>query len=137
MATAIRSQPRVNQITGVVVSAAMKVHSVLGPGLLESVYLACLAHEFRARGLNVTSQLGLPVIYEGEKIELGFRMDLVVENSVIVEVKCVDAIHPVHQAQLLTYMRLSGIHVGLLINLYVAHLRDGIKRMVFGSDWEK
>jgi len=87
------------------------------------------------RGFHVASQVGLPVVYEGSKIELGFRIDLVVENSAIVEVKCVEAIHPVHQAQLLTYMRLSGIHVGLLINFYVAHLRDGIKRMVFGSDW--
>lgn len=137
MATAVSCQPRVNQITGLVIHGAMKVHSVLGPGLLESVYQACLAHELRARGLRVASQVGLPVVYEGEKIELGFRMDLVVENSVIVEVKCVDAIHPVHQAQLLTYMRLSGIHVGLLINFYVAHLRDGIKRMVFGTDWKK
>lgn len=136
MATAVSAQPRVNQITGAVINAAMKVHSVLGPGLLESVYQACLAHELRARGLRAASQVGLPVIYEGEKIELGFRMDLVVENAVIVEVKCVEAIHPVHQAQLLTYMRLSGIHVGLLINFYVAHLRDGIKRMVFGTDWQ-
>jgi GxxExxY protein len=136
MGTAVSPRPRVNQITGVVVNAAMKVHSVLGPGLLESVYQACLAHELRARGLRVSSQVGLPVVYEGEKIELGFRIDLVVENCVVVEVKCVDAIHPVHQAQLLTYMRLSGIHVGL-INFYVAHLRDGIKRMVFGSDWQK
>lgn len=136
MATTVSGRPRVNQITGVVINAAMKVHSVLGPGLLESVYQACLAHELRARRLRIASQVGLPVLYEGEKIELGFRMDVVVEDAVIVEVKCVDAIHPVHQAQLLTYMRLSGIHIGLLINFYVAHLRDGIKRMVFGSDWE-
>lgn len=137
MATAVNSQPRINQITGIVVSAAMKVHSVLGPGLLESVYQACLAHELRERGSRVATQVGLPVVYEGEKIELGFRMDLVVESAVIVEVKCVDAIHPVHQAQLLTYMRLSGIHVGLLINFYVAHLRDGIKRIVVGTDWQE
>ena len=128
--------PRVNRITGAIIDAAMKVHSVLGPGLLESVYQACLAHELHGRGLRVASQVGLPVVYEGEKIELGFRMDLVVQNAVIVEVKCVDAIHPVHEAQLLTYMRLSGIHVGLLINFYVAHLRDGVKRMVFGTDWQ-
>lgn len=137
MATAhISSQPRINQITGTIVSAAMKVHSVLGPGLLESVYQGCLAYELRGRGLQVASQVGLPVVYEGSKIELGFRIDLVVENAVIIEVKCVEYVHPVHQAQLLTYMRLSGIHVGLLINFYVAHLRDGIKRMVFGTDWK-
>ena len=115
----------------------MKVHSLLGPGLLESAYQACLTHELRKRGLAVDSQLGLPVVYDGEKIELGYRMDMVVENLVIVEVKCVEAIHPVHQAQLLSYMRPSGIGVGLLINFYVAHLRDGIKRMVDGHDWEK
>jgi GxxExxY protein len=127
----------INQITSAVVTAAMKVHSVLGPGLLESAYQACLAHELRNRGLQVLSQVGLPVVYEGEKIELGYRMDLVVENRVIAEVKCVEAIHPVHEAQLLSYMRLSGIPVGLLINFYVPHLRDGIKRMVDGRDWQK
>ena len=137
MASVPVSHPHVNQITGAIVSAAMKVHSVLGPGLLESAYQACIAHELRKRGLRVASQVGLPVVYEGEKIELGYRMDLVVENLVIVEVKCVEAIHPVHQAQLLSYMRLSGIHVGLLINFYVTHLRDGIKRMVDGWDWQK
>jgi GxxExxY protein len=128
---------RVNQITGSIVSSAMHVHSVLGPGLLESAYQSCLAHELKKRGLVVGSQVGLPVIYDGEKIELGYRIDLLVENLVIVEVKSVEAVHPVHQAQLLSYMRLSGIGVGLLINFYVLHLRDGIKRMVDGKDWEK
>ena len=118
-------------------SSAMHVHAVLGPGLLESAYQACLAHELRKRGSEVATQVGLPVVYDGEKIELGYRMDLVVENLVIVEVKCIEAVHPVHMAQLLSYMRLSGIGVGLLINFYVAHLRDGIKRMVDGKDWEK
>ena len=118
-------------------SSAMHVHAVLGPGLLESAYQGCLAHELRKRGLEVVSQVALPVVYDGEKIELGYRMDLVVENLVIVEVKCVEAIHPVYHAQLLSYMRLSGIGVGLLINFYVAHLRDGIKRLVDGKDWEK
>ena len=118
-------------------SSAMHVHAVLGPGLLESAYQACLVHELRKRGFVVASQVGLPVVYDGERIELGYRMDLLVENLVVVEVKCVEAIHPVHQAQLLSYMRLSGIGVGLLINFYVDHLRDGIKRMVDGKDWEK
>lgn len=128
---------RVNQITRQIVSAAMKVHSVLGPGLLESAYQACLLHELRKQELRVASQVGLPVIYEGEKIDLGYRIDLVVENLVIVEIKCVEAINPVHQAQLLSCMRLSGRGVGLLINFHVAHLRDGIKRMVDGQDWAK
>jgi GxxExxY protein len=128
---------RVNQVSGAIISSAMHVHSVLGPGLLESAYQGCLAHELKKRGFEVASQVGLPVIFDGEKIELGYRIDLIVENLVIVEVKSVEAIHPVYQAQLLSYMRLSGIGVGLLINFYVLHLRDGIKRMVDGKDWEK
>jgi len=128
---------RVNQVSGAIVSSAMRVHSLLGPGLLESAYQACLAHELRKRGLIVASQVGLPVVYDDERFELGYRIDLIVETLVIVEVKCVEAIHPVHQAQLLSYLRLSGIGVGLLINFNVAQLRDGIKRMVDGKDWEK
>jgi GxxExxY protein len=104
--------------------------------LLESAYQACLAHELRKRGFSVASQVGLPVVFDGEKIELGYRIDLMVENVVIVEVKSVEAIHPVHQAQLLSYMRLSGIGVGLLINFNVKSLRDGVKRMVDGDSWE-
>jgi GxxExxY protein len=129
--------PRVNQITGAVVSAAMKIHSVLGPGLLESAYLACLAHELRTRGMHVATHVGLPVVYDGEKIKLGYRIESRGRELVIVELKCVEAIHPVHQAQLLSYMRLSGKQVGLLINFYVARLKDGIKRMVDGEGWDK
>lgn len=138
MATStIVTAPRVNRITGAVISAAMKVHSHLGPGLLESAYEACLAHELRKRNLRVAQQVGLPVTYDGERIDLGYRVDLIIEDLVIVEIKCVEAINPVHQAQLLSYIRLSGRNVGLLINFHVAHLRDGIKRMVDGNDWEK
>ncbi len=115
----------------------MKVHSHLGPGLLESAYEACLAHELRKQGMEAAQQVGLPVIYDGERIDLGYRIDLVVEGLVIVEIKSVEALNPVHQAQLLSYIRLSGRNVGLLINFHVAHLRDGIKRMVDGQDWEK
>ncbi|HEY8671759.1 MAG TPA: GxxExxY protein [Terriglobales bacterium] len=129
--------PRANQVTRCIVTAAMRVHTVLGPGLLESSYNACLLHELRKQDLRVASQVGLPVVYEGEKIDLGYRIDLVVEDMVIVEIKCVEAINPVHQAQILSYLRLSGINVGLLINFHVAHLRDGIKRMVDGYDWSK
>jgi GxxExxY protein len=128
--------PNVNHITRLTIAAAMKVHSVLGPGLLESAYHACLLHELRKQGLTVASQVGLPVVYDGEKIDLGYRIDLIVGNVVIVEIKCVEAINPVHQAQLLSYMRLSGRQVGLLINFHVVHLRDGIKRMVDGYDWQ-
>jgi len=137
MATALQQiTPKVNHITRLTIAAAMKVHSVLGPGLLESAYHACLLHELRKQGLTVASQVGLPVVYDGEQIDLGYRIDLIVNDFVIVEVKCVEAINPVHQAQLLSYMRLSGRQVGLLINFHVVHLRDGIKRMVDGYDWK-
>jgi GxxExxY protein len=129
--------PRVNQVSGAVVDAALKVHSLLGPGLLESAYKACLAHELRKRGFHIATEVGLPVVYEGEKLDLGYRIDLLVENLVIVEIKCVEAIHPVHEAQLLSYLRLSGKNVGLLINFHVSRLKDGIKRRVDGRDWDK
>ena len=117
-APSLISDIRINKTSAAIVSSAMKVHSILGPGLLESAYDACLAHELRKRGFRVDTQVGLPVIYEGEKLDLGYRIDLLVENLVIVEVKCVEAIHPVHGAQLLSYLRLSGKNVGLLINFY-------------------
>ena len=106
-------------------------------GLLENAYEACLAHELKKQGWQVARQVGLPVIYDGQRIELGYRIDLIVENLVLVEVKCVEAINPVREAQLLSYIRLSGRNVGLLINFHVAHLRDGIRRMVDGKDWER
>ena len=105
--------------------------------LLESAYEACLVHELRKQGLQVAQQVELPVVYNGETIDLGYRIDLLVENLVIVELKCGECINPVHQAQLLSYLRLSGKNVGLLINFHVAHLRNGIKRMVDGKNWEK
>jgi GxxExxY protein len=105
--------------------------------LLESAYQACLAHELRKRGFQVETQVALPVVYEGEKLELGYRMDLLVESSVVVEIKCVETLHPVHQAQLLSYLRLSGKNVGLLINFFVPHLKDGITRMVDGYGWDR
>ncbi len=138
MATPARSRAlRVNEITGAVVNSAMKVHSILGPGLLESAYQACLAQELRNRGFEVVTEVAMPVVYEGQKLEVGYRIDLVVEHRVVVEVKSVEALHPIHQAQLLSYMLLSGIPIGLLINFNVLHLRDGIKRMVDGNDWDK
>jgi GxxExxY protein len=127
----------INEITGAAVNSAMKVHSLHGPGLLESAYQACLAHELRNRGFQVATQVPLPVVYEGQKLEVGYRIDLAVEHRVILEVKSVEAIHPIHEAQLLSYMRLSGIGVGLLINFNVLHLRNGIKRMVDGQAWKK
>ncbi|HWP41997.1 MAG TPA: GxxExxY protein [Blastocatellia bacterium] len=122
----------VNQISGVVVDAAMKVHSALGPGLLEKTYELCLMHELRKRGLNVASQVGLPVVYDNVNMNIGYRIDLIVEDSVIVEVKAIEAIAPIHKAQLLTYLKLSEKRFGLLINFNVLHLKDGIKRVVNG-----
>ena len=122
-----------NEISGAVVDSAMKVHTALGPGLLESVYLACLVHELNQRGFRTAVQLPLPVIYDGVRLDLGFRLDILVENFVVVEIKAVDAVSPVHQAPLLTYLKLSHKHLGLLINFNVVHLRDGIRRMVNGE----
>lgn len=137
MASVSSAVPKINQITGGVIGAAIKVHSLLGPGLLESAYQACLFHELMKQGFHVLAQVGLPVIYEGERIELGYCIDLLVEDLVVVELKCVESIHPIHEAQLLSYLRLSGKQVGLLINFHVARLKDGIRRMVDGRDWEK
>jgi GxxExxY protein len=111
----------------------MKVHSALGPGLLESVYLACLVHELNQRGFRTAVQLPLPVIYDSVRLDVGFLLDILVETLVVVEIKAVKAITPVHQAQLLTYLKLSQKHLGLLINFNVVHLRDGVRRMVNGT----
>ena len=129
--------PQINQITRQIIGAAMRVHTALGPGLLESAYRACLINELRNNVFKVASEVALPVVYLGEKIDLGYRIDLIVSDCVIVEIKCVEAINPVHKAQLLSYMRLSGRQVGLLINFHVEHLKDGIKRMVDGYHWQK
>lgn len=127
---------RVNEITRSIIGAAMKVHSALGPGLLESAYEACLLFELHGAGLKAEAQVPLPVIYRQVKLDLGYRLDLLVEDSVIVELKSVEAIEPVHKAQLLSYLKLSGKHVGLIINFNVVHLKDGIKRLVSGTEWE-
>jgi len=119
-----------NEVSGAIIDAAMKVHTALGPGLLESAYEACLAHELRKRGLRVEVQLGLPVVYEEVRLEIGYRIDILVEDLVIVELKAVDQILPIHEAQLLSYLRLSGKRVGLLLNFNVPHLKDGIHRRV-------
>lgn len=125
----------VNKITEAIIGAAMRVHSVLGPGLLEKAYTMCLAHELRKSGFNVQVEIDVPVFYGGVRIEIGYRADLIVNDLVIVELKCVEKIIPVHQAQIISYLRLSKKRVGLLINFHVLHLRDGIKRFVEGTDW--
>ena len=118
--------------SGEVVDAAMKVHSKLGPGLLESAYEACLAHELRTRGFRVHVQGPLPITYEGVRIELAYRIDLLVDEAVVVELKSVEKLRPIHEARLLSYLRLSGHRVGLLINFHVPRLKDGIRRMLNG-----
>lgn len=123
-------------VSHAVISAAMKVHTELGPGLLESTYQACLQHELGLAGCRSLAQVALPVVYRGVKLELGYRMDLLVEDLVIVEIKSVEALSPVHQAQVISYLKLSGKSIGLLINFNVVHLKDGVRRFVNGSGWK-
>ena len=118
-----------NDIAYQVRGAAFDVHTALGPGLLESVYEAAMAHEIPKRGLLVATQIGLPAYYDTVKLDLGFRLDLLVEDKVIVEIKSVDALADVHHKQLLTYLRLSKRKLGLLINFNLPHVRDGIVRI--------
>lgn len=124
------------EVSHAVITAAMRVHSELGPGLLESTYQVCLQHELKKAGFESETQVGLPVFYDGVKLDLGYRIDLLVEDLVIVELKSVDALAPVHQAQILSYLKLSGKSLGLLINFNVVHLKDGIKRFVIGTGWK-
>ena len=113
-----------------IVDAAIAVHRALGPGLLESAYEICLAHELEIRGNAILRQMALPVVYESVKLQAGYRVDLMVDGAVIVEVKSVEAFAPVHEAQLLTYLRLSGRRLGFLINFNVVLLKQGIKRVI-------
>jgi GxxExxY protein len=135
MATATVLRFTAQQVSHAIITAAMRVHTELGPGLLESTYQACLQHELLRAGYRSLAQVGLPVIYDGVRLDLGYRIDLLVEDLVVVELKSVDAVSPVHQAQLLSYLKLSGKSVGLLINFNVVRLKEGIKRYVNGTDW--
>ena len=117
-------------LTEMIIRAAMRVHTALGPGLLESAYEACLVHELLKAGLSARSQVELPVIYDGLTLDIGYRIDVLVENLVIIELKAVDTVLPIHKAQLISYLKLSGDDVGLLINFNVLHLRDGIERFL-------
>ncbi len=118
------------ELTEQIISAAIEVHRSLGPGLLESAYEECLCKELSLRGLAFERQKPLPLVYKEQKLECGYRLDLLVEKKVIIELKCVDYIAPVHEAQLLTYLKLSGIRVGLIFNFFTAALKDGIRRIV-------
>ncbi len=119
-----------NRLTERIIGAAMRVHTALGPGLLESAYEACLAYELTKAGIAVERQRKLPIIYGELKLEEGYRIDLLVENLVVVELKAVEQLRDVHEAQLLSYLRLSTREVGLLINFHVPHLREGIRRVI-------
>ena len=119
----------INDLTAKVIGAAIEVHKALGPGLLESAYEECLCHEFKLRGFPFERQKELPIIYKGEKLDCGYRLDVVVAGRLILELKACERLEPIHEAQLLTYLKLTGIKVGLLIDFNVPILRDGIKRI--------
>ncbi len=122
--------PNIEKIGRLVLDAAFRVHTALGPGLLESVYETCTAYELTQYGLRAPTQVALPVTYQGIKMDAGLRPDMIVEDSVIVEFKAVETMHPIYEAQLITYLKLTGIRLGFLINFNVVHLKDGIKRIV-------
>lgn len=119
-----------NEISSKIIGACIEVHKQLGPGLLESTYEACLAHELNLMGLEIRQQVALPVIYKEIKLNAGYRIDMIVENKVIIEIKSVDALAPIHTAQILTYLKLKEIKLGLLINFNQVKLIDGLKRIV-------
>src|SRR5215469_9362509 len=130
MTAYIRLSEPIERVGASIVDAALKVHRALGPGLLESVYEACLAHELSLRGHSLQRQLPIPIIYEGLRLEVGLRLDLVVDSDVIVEIKAVDRDAPVFLAQLMSYLQLSDRHLGFLINFNVPVIKDGIRRVV-------
>lgn len=120
----------INQITHEILDSAYKVHSALGPGLLESTYRTCLVYELREKRFNVEEEKPLPLVYEEIKLDCGYRIDILVENKVVIELKTVESFKDVHTAQVLTYLKLSGCKVGLLLNFYTKSLKDGIKRLI-------
>jgi GxxExxY protein len=125
---------KVNEITEIIIGAAIEVHRTIGPGLLESAYVQCLCYELALRKIPFQREVALPVHYKGLKLDCGYRIDLVVADAVVVEIKAVDPINPLHEAQLLTYLRMGGWKAGLLVNFNVSLLRDGIVRRVLGFD---
>lgn len=126
----MEEKDRLDQITRKIIGAAIEVHKVVGPGLLESAYQACVAFELRQRELHVEEQVPLPLLYKKVRLDCGYRIDLLVEDSVIVEIKAVEQLSPIHDAQLLSYLRLTHKRVGLLINFHTRVLKDGLRRIV-------
>ena len=120
----------INQLSSQIIAAAIEVHKALGPGLLESAYEKCLCHELKLRGFWFENQKPLPLVFKGEKLECGYQLDIVVKSTIILELKSCEKIKPIHKAQLLTYLKLSGLKLGLLLNFNVPVMRDGIIRMV-------
>jgi GxxExxY protein len=120
----------INELSGKIIGASIEVHKALGPGLLESAYEECLCHELSLQDMSVDRQRPLPVKYKGKKLDMGYRLDVVVDNAIILELKSCEKIEAIHKAQLLTYLKLSGLHLGLLLNFNVAVMRDGIVRVV-------
>lgn len=127
---------RPNETSQLVIGAAMKVHTVLGPGILESAYDACLFYELTKAGLHFEHQVTLPIVYERVQLATAYRVDFIVEDVLILELKCVERVQAVHRAQLLSYLRLSGRKLGLLLNFNVAHMRDGVHRVINGPENE-
>ena len=119
-----------NKLTGKIIQCAIEVHKALGPGLLESAYKECLYHELQEVGLKVEKEKALPLVYKDVKLDCGYRIDLLVENQIVLEFKSVDALNDIHMAQILTYLKLQNLRYGLLINFNVAKLKDGIRRIV-------
>ena len=125
-----------NETSQIVIGAVIKVHSALGAGILESAYDACLFHELTKTGLHFEHQVTLPIVYEGVQLATAYRVDFMVEDCLVLELKCVERVLPVHRAQLLSYLRLSGRKLGLLLNFNVAHMRDGVHRVINGPENE-
>ncbi|MDZ8053067.1 MAG: GxxExxY protein [Aulosira sp. ZfuVER01] len=118
-----------NDLSGAIIGCGMRVHTALGPGLLESAYEECLYYELKKRGFHVSKQVPIPLVYEKVELDCVYRLDLIVENKVIIEVKSVESIHPIHSVQLLTYLKLTNCKLGLILNFNVLHLKQGIKRV--------
>lgn len=123
-------RPKRDSLTGEIIGAGIEVHRYLGPGLLESAYRECLCSELRSRGLTIARERIVPVLYKGARVDIGYRADLIVNERVLVELKSIERLAPIHTTQVVTYLKLSGLHVGLLINFNVALLRDGVVRIV-------
>lgn len=130
MGNGVTEKQRIEALTDQILGAAIEVHKALGPGLLESAYLSCLLHELSVRGMRCRSEVAVPVLYKEVRLDCGYRLDLLVEEEVVVELKAVESLLPTHSAQVITYLRLTGKAVGLLLNFNVILLKDGIKRLI-------